>query len=243
LGGKSERLLPPIAKQPQDVIGDVITVNSWTVHNRLLEKSSLNPFVTTFATICPFPEEYIKQAIRVWFLFSLSCNKSKVVHEGEREIRPRWPAIYTFLGRGKWWQKAAVCGLRFANSKLPFCFLLFTLWLRLLPCADVQISRAYFQYANGWGECWAIDFQDLVCNHYKVHLVAFFGVVLLLSQTGYTPQCWRYIFYPFGCSTVPMSSVRVTCAITVVRCKPDHLYFALSVCKKAVCLLYSCNGL
>jgi hypothetical protein len=28
LGGKSERLLPPIAKQPQDVIGDVITVNS-----------------------------------------------------------------------------------------------------------------------------------------------------------------------------------------------------------------------
>jgi hypothetical protein len=27
LGGKSERLLPPIAKQPQDVIGDVITVD------------------------------------------------------------------------------------------------------------------------------------------------------------------------------------------------------------------------
>ena len=27
LGGKSERLLPPIAKQPQDVIGDVITAN------------------------------------------------------------------------------------------------------------------------------------------------------------------------------------------------------------------------
>ena len=26
-GGKSERLLPPIAKQPQDVIGDVITVD------------------------------------------------------------------------------------------------------------------------------------------------------------------------------------------------------------------------
>jgi hypothetical protein len=26
LGGKSERLLPPIAKQPQDVIGDVIAV-------------------------------------------------------------------------------------------------------------------------------------------------------------------------------------------------------------------------
>jgi hypothetical protein len=26
LGGKSERLLPPIAKQPQDVIGDIITV-------------------------------------------------------------------------------------------------------------------------------------------------------------------------------------------------------------------------
>jgi hypothetical protein len=22
----------------------------------------------------------------------------------EREIRPKWPAIYTFLGRGKWWQ-------------------------------------------------------------------------------------------------------------------------------------------
>jgi hypothetical protein len=27
LGGKSERLLPPIANQPQDVIGDVITVD------------------------------------------------------------------------------------------------------------------------------------------------------------------------------------------------------------------------
>ena len=27
LSGKSERLLPPIAKQPQDVIGDVITVD------------------------------------------------------------------------------------------------------------------------------------------------------------------------------------------------------------------------
>jgi hypothetical protein len=27
LGGKSERLLPPIAKQPQDVIGDVIAVD------------------------------------------------------------------------------------------------------------------------------------------------------------------------------------------------------------------------
>ena len=27
LGGKSERLLPPIAKQPQDVIGDIITVD------------------------------------------------------------------------------------------------------------------------------------------------------------------------------------------------------------------------
>jgi hypothetical protein len=27
LGGKSERLLPQIAKQPQDVIGDVITVD------------------------------------------------------------------------------------------------------------------------------------------------------------------------------------------------------------------------
>jgi len=27
LGGKSERLLPPIAKQPQDMIGDVITVD------------------------------------------------------------------------------------------------------------------------------------------------------------------------------------------------------------------------
>jgi hypothetical protein len=26
-GGKSERLLPPIAKQPQDVIGDVIAVD------------------------------------------------------------------------------------------------------------------------------------------------------------------------------------------------------------------------
>jgi hypothetical protein len=24
-------------------------------------------------------------------------HKSKVVHEGEREIRPKWPAIYTFL--------------------------------------------------------------------------------------------------------------------------------------------------
>ena len=24
---------------------------------------------------------------------------------GEREIRPKWPAIYTFLGRDKWWQK------------------------------------------------------------------------------------------------------------------------------------------
>jgi hypothetical protein len=41
---------------------------------------------------------------------------------GEREIRPKWPTIYTFLGRGKWWQNAAVCGLRFAvvNCKLPF---------------------------------------------------------------------------------------------------------------------------
>ena len=27
LGSKSERLLPPIAKQPQDMIGDVITVD------------------------------------------------------------------------------------------------------------------------------------------------------------------------------------------------------------------------
>jgi hypothetical protein len=27
LGGKSERLLPPIANQPQDVIGDIITVD------------------------------------------------------------------------------------------------------------------------------------------------------------------------------------------------------------------------
>jgi hypothetical protein len=27
LGGRSERLLPPIANQPQDVIGDVITVD------------------------------------------------------------------------------------------------------------------------------------------------------------------------------------------------------------------------
>jgi hypothetical protein len=27
LGGKSERLLPPIANQPQDMIGDVITVD------------------------------------------------------------------------------------------------------------------------------------------------------------------------------------------------------------------------
>lgn len=48
---------------------------------------------------------------------------------------------------------------------------------------------------------------------------------------------------PFNVLPLPMSSVRVTCAIAVVRCGPLHLYFALSVCKKAVCLPYSCNGL
>jgi hypothetical protein len=35
-------------------------------------------------------------------------HKSKVVHEGEREIRPKWPAIYTFLERGKWWQRRTI---------------------------------------------------------------------------------------------------------------------------------------
>jgi hypothetical protein len=59
LGGKSERLLPPIAKQPQDVIGDVITLDWWTVHNWSLEKLQLNPFAITFAISCPFPEKYI----------------------------------------------------------------------------------------------------------------------------------------------------------------------------------------
>jgi hypothetical protein len=27
---------------------------------------------------------------------------------GKREIRPKWPAIYTFLGRGKWWQSRTI---------------------------------------------------------------------------------------------------------------------------------------
>jgi hypothetical protein len=43
---------------------------------------------------------------------------------GKREIRPKWPAIYTFLGRGKWRQKAAVCGLRFAVCQLQIALLL-----------------------------------------------------------------------------------------------------------------------
>lgn len=30
---------------------------------------------------------------------------------------------------------------------LPFCFLMFTLWLRLPPCVDVQSSHVYFQHA------------------------------------------------------------------------------------------------
>jgi hypothetical protein len=34
---------------------------------------------------------------------------------GEREIRPKWPAIYTFLGRGKWWQPSNNIGC-LANS-------------------------------------------------------------------------------------------------------------------------------
>jgi hypothetical protein len=43
---------------------------------------------------------------------------------GKREIRPKWPAIYTFLGRGKWRQKAAVCGLWFAVCQLQIALLL-----------------------------------------------------------------------------------------------------------------------
>jgi hypothetical protein len=34
---------------------------------------------------------------------------------GEREIRPKWPAIYTFLERGKRWQPSNNIG-RLANN-------------------------------------------------------------------------------------------------------------------------------
>jgi hypothetical protein len=38
-------------------------------------------------------------------IWLLACIKVKQYMRGEREIRPKWSAIYTFLGRGKWWQK------------------------------------------------------------------------------------------------------------------------------------------
>ena len=34
----------------------------------------------------------------------------------EREIRPKWPAIYTFLGRGKWWQRRTSSVVRWSNK-------------------------------------------------------------------------------------------------------------------------------
>jgi hypothetical protein len=35
---------------------------------------------------------------------------------GEREIRPKWPAIYTFLGRGKRWQPSNKFGVWWSNK-------------------------------------------------------------------------------------------------------------------------------
>jgi len=51
LGGKPEELSRPIAKRPQDGIA-VGSVNS---SQPIMEKLRLNPFATTFATICLFP--------------------------------------------------------------------------------------------------------------------------------------------------------------------------------------------
>jgi hypothetical protein len=41
-------------------------------------------------------------------MYLIACIKVTVVHEREREIRPKWPAIYTFLGRGKRWQRRTI---------------------------------------------------------------------------------------------------------------------------------------
>jgi hypothetical protein len=68
--------------------------------------------------------------------------------------------IYLFLGRGKWWQKAAVCGLQSVvcglqstSYRLQIALLLPVDYfvLNLPPCADVQAS-----YANSkkFPECW-----------------------------------------------------------------------------------------
>jgi hypothetical protein len=61
LGGKPEELWQPIAKHPQDGIA----VRSLNISQPIMEKLQLNPFATTFATICPFPEKCIYQTIWV----------------------------------------------------------------------------------------------------------------------------------------------------------------------------------
>jgi hypothetical protein len=71
---------------------------------------------------------------------------------GEREIRPKWPAIYTFLGRGKWWQKAAICGLRFLVCGLRF--------------TSCQLSIANCPFASCCLLCGWDCFHVLMTNHH-----------------------------------------------------------------------------
>jgi hypothetical protein len=43
---------------------------------------------------------------------------------GEREIRPKWPAIYTFLGRGKQWQKSNNLSVRCSRMVGVWCLII-----------------------------------------------------------------------------------------------------------------------
>ena len=53
-------------------------------------------------------------------IWLLACIKVKQYMRGEREIRPKWSAIYTFLGKGQMVTKVVANGLshNFSNDQL-----------------------------------------------------------------------------------------------------------------------------
>jgi hypothetical protein len=75
-------------------------------------------------------------------------HKSKALQEREKRNQTQMACYIYFSGKGQMVAKG--CGLRFA------------LWLRLLPCADVQSSHAFFQHTI---RCYSQEAKQKCCGN------------------------------------------------------------------------------
>ena len=96
---------------------------------------------------------------------------------GEREIRPKWPAIYTFLGRDKWWQKWWQMG-----------------WVITFPMTDCELftSRPWLRLRPRLEAVFAIggnNLSDLPPNGIDASVVKPF---LLACSMLLLPSCFHF---------------------------------------------------